>query len=54
VFDDREDYYRPVEGPALWSPWIGVDVPPTGTQIRIESVSPDGFRMRVRVVRGNE
>ena len=51
VFDDRESYYRPIDGPAIWSAWTGVDVPKTGTQIRVESVSDDGYSMRVRVVR---
>ena len=48
VFDDRNSYYRPVQGPAVWSPWTGVDVPADrhadprriGVERRVEDARP--------------
>jgi immune inhibitor A len=49
LFDDLLDYYRPLPEAAEWSPWAGVIVPPTGTQIRVLESSSDGSVVSVRV-----
>jgi immune inhibitor A len=49
LFDDLLDYYRPIPESAEWSPWAGVIVPPTGTQIRVLDSASEGAVMTVRV-----
>jgi immune inhibitor A len=50
VFDDLLDYYRPIpESAAQWSPWVGVAVPRTGTQIRVLETQEGGTILRVSV-----
>ena len=48
-FDDLLDYYRPIPESAEWSPWAGVIVPATGTQILVVGTDADGAVMRVSV-----
>jgi immune inhibitor A len=49
VFDDRRDYYRPIPDSAEWSPWAGVIVPVTGTQIQVVGTDASGALARVSV-----
>lgn len=49
VFDDRVSYYRPIPEGAEWSPWTGVIVPTTGTQIQVVGTDEDGAVTRVIV-----
>jgi immune inhibitor A len=48
-FDDLLDYYRPIPESAEWSPWTGVIVPASGTQILVVGTDADGAVMRVSV-----
>lgn len=49
LFDDRVDYYRPLPESAEWSPWAGVIVPATGTQIAVVGTSADSAILQVTV-----
>jgi immune inhibitor A len=49
VFDDRKSYWTDGSAPGHYQPgWSSVRVPNTGTQIRVQSVTPGGF-MQVQV-----
>jgi immune inhibitor A len=49
LFDDLKSYYRPVPESSEWSPWTGVAVPHTGTQIQVVQTSARGQLLQVRV-----
>ena len=49
VFDDLVDYYRPLPESAEWSPWAGVIVPATGTQIAVVGTSAESAILQVTV-----
>lgn len=49
LFDDLVDYYRPLPESAEWSPWTGVIVPATGTQIAVVGTSADSAILQVTV-----
>jgi immune inhibitor A len=48
LFDDLLDYYRPIPESET-SPWAGVRLPATGTQIRVVQTASDGSVLRVIV-----